>query len=100
MVGLGVAICSYNMLGIWMYVGQTKQFLRLEQRNKDAAYLGHLKKSDVQLSHYTQWKALYQTKSLNRTWAYKLNENAHNALCPRRLVWMSETSTQIKLINV
>jgi len=26
-LGLGVAICSYNMLGIRMYVGQTKQFL-------------------------------------------------------------------------
>jgi len=29
MIGLGVAICSYNMLGIWMYVGQIKQFLKV-----------------------------------------------------------------------
>jgi len=24
-----IAICSYNTLGIWMYVGQTKQFLEV-----------------------------------------------------------------------
>jgi len=29
MAGLGVAICSYNMLGIQMYVGLTKQFLEV-----------------------------------------------------------------------
>ena len=28
------------------------------------------------------------------------NENAHNILSPRRLVWMSETSTQIELMDV
>jgi len=35
-----------------------------------------------------------------KAWAYTLNENAHNTICPGRLVWMSETSTQIKLIDV
>jgi len=29
MAGLGVAICSYNILGIWMYVGQAKQLLEV-----------------------------------------------------------------------
>ena len=29
MTGLGVAICSYIMLGIWMYVGQAKQLLEV-----------------------------------------------------------------------
>ena len=31
MAGLGVAMYSYNMLVIQMNVGQTKQYLRLEQ---------------------------------------------------------------------
>ena len=32
--GLGVSIilCSYNMLGIWMYVGQAKQFLKVRSK--------------------------------------------------------------------
>ena len=52
-------------------------------------------------SHHTQWKVLHQTKVLNRDMAIQIeNENAHNTLSPRRLVWMSDTSTQIELIDV
>jgi len=41
-----------TMLGIWMYVGQTKQFSTFDQ---DTAYLDLLKKSDVHGSrrHHT-----------------------------------------------
>ena len=32
MAGLGVAICSYHVLGIWINVGQTKQFLKFQSK--------------------------------------------------------------------
>ena len=40
MVGLGVAIYSYNTLGIQIYLGQTKPFLRFDQRNRITDVLG------------------------------------------------------------
>ena len=44
MAGLGVVICSYNMLGIQMHVGQTKQFLKV--RSKKIRTQHNYKKSD------------------------------------------------------
>jgi len=35
MAGLKQAYVSYNMLGIWMYVGQTKQFLGPHTNTED-----------------------------------------------------------------
>ena len=32
MAGLGIARYSYNMLGIWMYVGETKQILKVQSK--------------------------------------------------------------------
>jgi len=34
MAGLGAAICSYNMLGIWIHVGKSKQFLEVGTKKK------------------------------------------------------------------
>jgi len=51
MVGLGVAICSYNILVIRMYIGQTKEVgtKKIKTQHK----CGHVKKSDVHGSQAT-----------------------------------------------
>ena len=40
MVGLGVVIYSYNMLGIRIYLGQTKPFFEVRSRNRITDVLG------------------------------------------------------------
>ena len=52
MAGLGVVICSYNMLGIQMHVGQTKQILKV--RSKKIRTQHNYKKSDVHGSQATK----------------------------------------------
>ena len=65
MAGLGVAICSYNTLGIRKYVGQSKQFLQFGQRNE-------------RHSHHTQEHLYIQLKYMS----IQLNENPHNTEVP------------------
>ena len=64
LAGLGVAIGLYNMLGIRMYVGQTKQFLEVGTKKIKTQHNLVTSKSDVHGSQAT--KVLHQTKILNR----------------------------------
>ena len=62
MAGLGVAICSYNILGIWMYVGQNKQFLGTPHKYRRPENLCTVKWSGMRLSQLAsakhQWPAM------------------------------------------
>ena len=55
---------SSHMLGIWMHVGQTKQFLEVGTKKIKTQHNLVTSKSDVHGSQAT--KVLHQTKILNR----------------------------------
>ena len=98
MAGVGVAMCSYNMLGIRMYVGQTKLFLEVWIKTQH-----NLATSRSQMCMGVKVTILKNTFTSNwsteQVHGHKIEWKCSQCRCPRRLVWMSETWTQIKLIG-
>ena len=103
MAGLGVATGSYNMLGIQMYVGLTKQFLEVWSKtqhnlptSKTQMCMGakppHPMESTTvtgsstvlhmymyQYTHLMKESLYIKLTYWTETWTCKFNENAHNA---------------------
>ena len=98
MIGLGVAICSYSIR--MYYVGRTKQFLKIGTKKIKTQLILVTSASQKCTGAKPPYlmKVLYQTKILNREMGIQID--VHNTLCLRRLAWMSETLTQIELIDV
>ena len=102
MAGLGVAICSYNTLGIQMYVGQTKEFFEVWSKKMKAQHNLATSRSQMCTGARPPFPRipLHQTEILNRDMGIQIEWKRSQCWCPGRLVWMTGTWSQIKLINV